>query len=574
MRRESKTLTNWSSSGDYGKLKVNSDEIVIGYQLPRGVSLPKVKTASMNFKNSPIYHELFGNRSSQPNIIIKKDQPTSSGNLPVVYPKTHVPSIRSQQELSEKERTHKSDWDNATRFNATLRDKQSLTTEKVGEPSKFPSEKSAGGSVSHRIRSKCPSIGENYSKIKLCTVTDRDFVLLTQAKDEKTKRDVKETLKVKSQVEGRIKLIKNYLKDYDTFLREESISESLQLELLVIFQDVNCVCLQRIFSTIKVIETFMVLYDHHFQNLQEVSSEEISAKIIDRLKEFLSRAKSGAFELEVTEFELFQKFMNLKGPKRPFLNSDQFFKTKSIDSIVLTYLFLEYRMSLNLKDFRKLMSQVSIKVDNSNMIQVIDQFDPQDQEEQDMRTEEQKKRDEAEAKKKQLADDLARLRKEIQISKQGIIDMGGETTYSSKYLKCIEVCLNNKDLLFDIEADAFDKMVDLQMPQLQIPREHEADLDDKNRQAFLKMVTIRDLFADHVENEGAQLKKELDLFYNPVEDFGSMTEENEDSDDDETEEKVTEKSATKVSPESQSILKSLELSSPLKPLDDKQINLQ
>lgn len=535
-RRESRTLTNWSSSGDYGKLKVSPERIAIGYQLPKQASLPKLKSTSMNFKNSPIYHELFGNRPSQPSVLTAQGNTSTTRYPPLGTAQPQGGATKSQQELSEREWTHKTLPGHNNQFNLTLRDKQTSLAERLGEHTRHPSEKSS--SLTQRLRSKCPSIGENYSKIKLCTVTDRDMLLLTQAREEKTRRDVKKSARVKGHVEARVKTVKKYFKNYDGFLKEEGIDGKIEIELLVLFQALNCVCLSKTFSTLKVIETFMLLYDHHFQSLLENDSDEASAKIIDRLKDFLSRAKAGAFELEVTEDELFHRFTSLKGPKRPFLNADNFFKVKSIDAIVLTYLFLEYRMSLNLRDFKKLMSQVSIKVDSIDPALVIDTPERDAESEEDLRTAEQKLRDEAESKKQQLRDDLAKLRKEIQVSKQGIIDLGGETTYSSKYLKCIEVCLNNRDLLFDMEVDQFDKMVDLQMPLHQAPRD---DLiEDANRQVFLQLIKVRDLFADQIENEGAQLKKELDLFYNPVEDIASLSQSLADSSYDDTEEKPIE----------------------------------
>ena len=535
-RKASHTLTKWSSSGEYSKLKMGQDDIVMEYHANRQMSLPKVKTLSLNFQSSNSYHDIFKNRPSQPYTTVYKDHAVSSNNLPTIRSVNNRPTIHSHKDFSEKERSHKSISEHYTKFNVNFRDKVNPvwpTTERGMEPSKNISEKSAT-SLTHRIRSKHPSIGENYSKIKLCTVTDNDMILLTQAREEKTRRDLKETIRVNGHVESKIRMVKDFFHNYDSFFKENDIKDEINLELAVLYKEVNIVCLQRIFSPLKIIEIFMVLYDLHYQNMLQANTDENSAKIIDRIKDFFWKAKRGAFEVEITEPELFRRFSDVQGAKRTFLSFETFFKVKSIDALVLTHLFLEYKVALSLKDFRRMMSQLSCKPEQGDLKSLNSIQIPHEPSEEDLRTAEQKLKDEAEQKKKQLKEDLERLKKDIQTSKQGIVDLGGHIGYSSKYLKCIEVCLNNKEILFDIESEEFDRMADMNMPFMPPPKfESEEEVDEKRR-IFMPMIRLRHLFSDQVQNEGAQLKKELDLFYQPVEDHMSVSVNPSDSIDDDS----------------------------------------
>lgn len=60
------------------------------------------------------------------------------------------------------------------------------------------------------------------------------------------------------------------------------------------------------------------------------------------MKSFFIKVKTGAFEINLESEESYTRFKHLTIASRPFLNCDRFLKATKIESIVLSYLFLEY----------------------------------------------------------------------------------------------------------------------------------------------------------------------------------------------------------------------------------------
>lgn len=356
------------------------------------------------------------------------------------------------------------------------------------------------------------TIGESYNNINFVTVQDNDGLLMTQAKEEKTRRDKRTYKRKEFRLASRINSIKQHLKSQDNFLKIEKIGSSIQLELIVNYgANRDYIYLQKVCATASVIETFLTLYNFHFQSLTTKHiTEDMSIKVLDRLKDFLRKCSKGAFEIEINNPEIIKTFSECTKFRRNFLNSEEFFTAKPIEGMALSYLFLEYKLAANLLEYRRMVNQLSVKFEN---LSEDNDYPSKEGEQVDLRTDEQKKKEDQDAQNSEMKENLKKLRLEIMSNREGIVDKGGELGYFSKYLKRIEMCLQNKDELFSLERDDFDKMIDLQVPYIK-PENFQADIvdDPMKRKIYLELVDLRNMFNDEIHNEVANLASDLDLY--------------------------------------------------------------
>jgi len=357
------------------------------------------------------------------------------------------------------------------------------------------------------------NIAESYSKIRLVNIQDNDRVLMTQARIEKTKRENIGERKQGTFVKRRIDKAKHYLMHEDPYLAENLILESVKLQAVVSFSKEEFVCLERTVSVAKVIENFIHLYVIHFENERHLKVTENSEnKLYDRVKLFLTLAKSSAFEIKVTTQEQFTRFLEVDSIKRPFLEADTFFETKSLEAIVLTYLLLDYKISRSLQEFKRLASQLDLLTDNEVETQEKQQqtFQKQASMQEEARSEQQKILDQIKERNDNLKERVAKMREDMRRTREGITERG-DFSYNSKYLKMITMCLENKDELFVMDEAIFDKMIDFRQPQLQ----HNLDfalMQPDRAKVYKQLLTLREIFADEVMYFGNDLKSDLGLF--------------------------------------------------------------
>jgi hypothetical protein len=505
MNKSQQKLFNRNAiNGELGGLRFGPELIM---PMKAGISLPKLKAGS----SIDLTHQRSLDQNSQSQTYAAREartqRDTRKGGLPSIKSIDNLPAARKTYSRIPHESLSK-EFSNKTKsgmdqkkFNLTLSSfdklKDTLTERHFNKETSIPVTGS-GLNIKRKKPDRFQAIADGYSKINFITVPDYDGPLLTQAREEKTRRGYKQVQKVGSRLQGRIEFIKKYFKNYDVFLADLGIGDTLKIELLVCHSNYDQVCLQKLTSTMKVIETYLTLYSFNFQNLASNLTDEMTTKIINRLKRFLWKSVHGAFEIKIEDREVFESFQQIQQSRRTYLHSDQFFLTQSIESMVLSYLFLEYKLTTNLRDFKHMMSQLSVKVDMMHD----DEPKPEVKEEEgDLRTDEQKTKDEKVAKELQIKESLAQLRRQIMDGKQGVVDKEGQMGYFSKYLARIEVCLQNKDELFEIERDDFDKMLDMDpVVHKESTDDVEAGLDPYKRKIFKDLLELRDVFIDELAN--------------------------------------------------------------------------
>lgn len=78
--------------------------------------------------------------------------------------------------------------------------------------------------------------------------------------------------------------------------------------------------------------------------------------LLIRLKSFFIKLKAGALEINLESEESYARFKEITDASRPFLSCDRFLKATKIESIVLSYLFLEYRLKVDYNTLNKAIS--------------------------------------------------------------------------------------------------------------------------------------------------------------------------------------------------------------------------
>ncbi len=349
-------------------------------------------------------------------------------------------------------------------------------------------------------------IGESYSHVKLKNVRDNDIFLLTQARQEKAKRAQPANQRLAAWINKRINRTKFDIIE-DGILEKLNIVDVTLIKLLV-SNEAQCefLCLEKTVATAKVIENFVILY-HLRQECSTVQSNaENHYKLIPRLKSFLTRSTQGAFEIKMDSEESLKLFRGLEESKRPFLDADEFFATTSIEAIVLSYLFLEYKATFERSAFKIIASQLSLNIDD-------EETDPQDLEKvnrspEDLRTAEQKALDELAARNQELNQKIAKMRAELLQARN---EENGELSYNSKYLKMIEMCLGSKDILFDMNQNTFDTMIEMKRPYVERALYSHNGMSVPAKNLFIELMSLRQTFGEENRTLGNKLRNELEL---------------------------------------------------------------
>ena len=87
----------------------------------------------------------------------------------------------------------------------------------------------------------------------------------------------------------------------------------------------------------------------------------------------------------------------------------------------------------------------------------------------------------------------------------------GKLTYYSPHLKRIELCLDNKDSLFSMRPELFDRIVDLQPAQLDPQLLEDHPLLGEKKQVYFELLGLRQHFRAAIRDLGPDLQFDLDL---------------------------------------------------------------
>src|SRR3990167_1593448 len=108
------------------------------------------------------------------------------------------------------------------------------------------------------------------------------------------------------------------------------------------------------------------------------------------------------------------------------------------------------------------------------------------------------------------------------------VSSNGDFEYSSKFLNTINLCLQNKDIIFDMDAGLFNQMAQMDMPEVDsnnlIPV---TDSKDAIRPEFFNsLLKLKEFLGKEIRYTGKSLEKDLGLeenvkdMYNYSEDSG------------------------------------------------------
>ena len=380
--------------------------------------------------------------------------------------------------------------------------------------------------LKHKIR-RTP-MSESLSTMHIRKVEpSNDGALMTQAKLEKAKRTNISHRKTGSHLRMRAEYLKRVLLEFDHFLPTLRLGQTLKIQLVVNHQYCEFCCLERTVSVSKLIEQFLVVYHMKFEGEKMRTGEEGQQKLLQKLKHFLSTCTTHAFDMSTDSEDVFLQFKNLDQFQRDFSDAENFHRASGLECLLLNYLFLEYKVEPR----EESTVQTSPSLRSANSMELYSDREHRDREPSYPRslaevvehagshvsedTESTQKLSPAEAAAKNLQDRMQTLNELIQKSKGEIklmragVNANGEFVYSSKFLNTINLCLQHKDILFDMDRKMFDEMA-----EIGIAAPDRGQLDDAEQQRpelFEGLLRMRELLSREIRFTGKALEKDLGL---------------------------------------------------------------
>lgn len=398
--------------------------------------------------------------------------------------------------------------------------------------------------LKHKFR-KNP-IGESYNQIHIKKIEpSNDGALMTQAKIEKSKRTKIGHRKVLSYLRNRADFIKHTIMKCDSLLSSLRLTKTIKIQLVLNFQLCEFCCLERTVSISKLIEQFIVVYHMNFEGEKVRMGDSGQEKILLKLKEFLTVCATHAFEMSTDSEEVFQHFSRLSQFQRVFCDAEHFHKANPLECVLLNYIFLEYKVepreestvqtSPSLRSGRstEMQSEVGILELSypRSLAEIVEPTHSEHSGEEDPEEYQQRIQEEAannlQQRMKELNETIQKSKGEIKLMRAGV-NSNGDFEYSSKFLNTINLCLQNKDIIFDMDAGLFNQMAQMDMPEVDsnnlIPV---TDSKDTIRPEFFNsLLKLKEFLGKEIRYTGKSLEKDLGLeesakdMYNYSEDSG------------------------------------------------------
>ena len=216
-------------------------------------------------------------------------------------------------------------------------------------------------------QSRASRLGESYSKINFVIVKDTENALLTQARINKSKRNLaslqrerKDTkCKLSRYLKVRLEVVKTFLAENKGFLEECEISKSVTIKLVVCFANQELVCLQKTFSTQKLIENYFIIHHVHQEKNELDNSEDKIEQLKLKMRGFLLRVVMGSFEIWPNNVETFEKLSELVNERREFLDASNYYKVRGFEGICLIYMFLYYKISVSVEEMETTLQRIN-----------------------------------------------------------------------------------------------------------------------------------------------------------------------------------------------------------------------
>lgn len=370
-------------------------------------------------------------------------------------------------------------------------------------------------------RSRASRLKLSYSKINFYSVKDNDLFVLTQmprAKPEQPEASSfqpnqgRQTGALKARIRFAVSAVGE-----DREFSDLQLTDILHLRLVVMQEDKQGLsCFEKSIPTAKVVENYTIFHHLHFDNACLTSSPDKTRRFLKKLKAFLQKGLAGAFEISSLTPSLKDKFASLQQSKRPFLESSRSFAVHHFERLLLFYLFLEYQSSMTVEKINQVIDRLKKEeaekeslLKKQLSIKELPDFErspelPSDQ------------LDIADREKKILAD-AQRL---LELAPQTLHKMASSKrrnpedegfVYHSINLRRIELCLEHQDILFEMDAPVFNRLLDLKDFDADQELVARYPMAEEKKQIYFDLIALRSIMREQNKTVGSDLIDALDL---------------------------------------------------------------
>ncbi len=459
------------------------------------------------------------------------DAAAATDRLPVVR---HVLKIDSRLEEKSQSHTHRDQLQSHSSF--PLKKTNSFSTnfwQRLPlEESSLPTDPKTKTSLTFDMKSeksKASRLKLSYSKINFYTVKDSDLFVLTQVP--KPKPPEASSLQVQqgkqtAVLKSRLLLAKTAVAE-DPEFADLRLTDTFQLRLVITQEDKQGLsCFEKAIPTLKLVENYTIFHYLHFDNSRQAATAEKKHRFLKKLRTFLQKGSAGAYELPSLTRHLRERFGSLEQPKRSFLHSTRYFSLHQFEQLLLLYLFLEYQPSMTVDKINRIIEKLK-----------------KEEAEKDSLLKKQlsiKELPEVERTPEAAAEplDIAQREKQILEEADRILDLKPQTlkthpaagpkypddkgfVYQSINLRRIELCLQHQDILFDMDAPVFNRLLDLAGFEADPDQVSRYPMADDKKKIYFELIAVRNATREQVKTVGNDLIDDLDLLRVPEDSYYS-----------------------------------------------------
>ena len=370
-------------------------------------------------------------------------------------------------------------------------------------------------------RSKATRLKLSYSKINFYSVKDNDLFVLTQATKPKPEQPEASSPPAKQgrqngALKARLQLAKSAVAE-DRQFADLQLADTFHLRLLIMQEGKQGLsCFEKSVPTMKLVENYTIFHYLHFDNAYQVGSPDKTHRFLKKLKTFLQKGSTGAFEISSLASSLRDRFDLLEQSKRPFLQSTQSFTIHYFEQLLLIFLFLEYQSSMTVEKINQIIDRLKKQeAENESLlkkqlsIKELPDIEPSPElpsEQLDMADREKKILADA----KRLSDLMPHTLHKATLSRQKHPE-DEDFVYHSVNLRRIELCLEHQDILFDMDAPVFNSLLDLKDFDIDQELVARYPMAEEKKKIYFDLIALRSIMREQNKTVGNYLVDALDL---------------------------------------------------------------
>ena len=370
-------------------------------------------------------------------------------------------------------------------------------------------------------RSKATRLKLSYSKINFYTVKDNDLFVLTQAPKPKPDPQQHSSLppnqpRQTGALKSRLLLAKSALAG-DPDFADLQLSDTFALRLITLQEDKQgLACFEKSIPTAKLVENYAVFHHLHFDSCFLAPTPDKSSRFLKKLKCFLQKGLQGAFEIHSLTPRLRGRFDSLLQAKRPYLQSTQSFTVHHFEQLLLLFLFLEYQSSMTLDKINQIIDRLKNEEaqnealpKNQLSIKELPDFERNLELQPPQLDLANRERRILENANRLLGPKPQTLQRNASNRSKNPEDEG--FVYHSTHLKRIDMCLENQDILFDMDAPVFNRLLDLKDFDANQEVVARYPMAEEKKKMYFDLIAVRSIMRDQVKTVGNDLIDALDL---------------------------------------------------------------